>query len=347
MTQFEATMAMKSKLSKAITAFLLLSLGAGCGTSSGTTTGTSPNDGGDEADAHRSTHDGGSADSMSSKDDGTGSDETTPGDDGSVTDDGSVADDNDAAADGNVVGDENPVDGPKDVNLPDGVAPSSTPAVDLKTAINYVILAESAITNVATSAITGNLAVSPMTDMAITGFSLTEDATKVFSTSAQITGKVYAVNNLAPTPANLTQAVKDMMTAYTNASGRAPDFTELYTGTIGGHTLTPGVYKWGTDVLIPTDVTLTGSSNDVFIFEIAQDLKMSSATHVVLSGGVVPKNIFWQVAGAVDIGTTAQFAGVILTKTMIKVETGASVDGRLFAQTQVVLQKVSVVEPAQ
>ena len=46
-------------------------------------------------------------------------------------------------------------------------------------------------------------------------------------------------------------------------------------------TLAPGVYKWGTGLLIPTDVTLTGSATDVWIFQIAQDLTMSSATQRV------------------------------------------------------------------
>lgn len=46
------------------------------------------------------------------------------------------------------------------------------------------------------------------------------------------------------------------------------------------------------------------------------------------------------------IGTTAHFEGVILAKTMIAVNTGASVNGRLLAQTAVTLQMNAVTQPA-
>ena len=134
---------------------------------------------------------------------------------------------------------------------------------------------------------------------------------------------------MAPTPGNLTTAVDDMLLAFTDAAGRAPDVTELGAGDIGGMTLTPGVYKWSSGLDIPTDVTLTGSATSVFIFQIAQNLTMSSAKNIVLTGGVVPQNVFWQVAGAVDLGTTSHFAGVILSQTAIVLETGATIDGRL------------------
>jgi len=112
-------------------------------------------------------------------------------------------------------------------------------------------------------------------------------------------------------------------------------------------TLSPGVYKWGTGLLIPTDVTLGGSATDVWIFQIAQDLTMSSGAQVVLAGGALPGNVIWQVAGLVDLGTTAHLEGVVLTQTSITLRTGASIDGRLLAQTAVDIDGSAVVEPAQ
>ena len=111
-------------------------------------------------------------------------------------------------------------------------------------------------------------------------------------------------------------------------------------------TLTPGVYKWGTGLLIPSNVTLTGSATDVWIFQIAQNLTVTSAANVVLTGGAVPKNIFWQVAGLADLGTTAHLEGVILTQTSVALETGASINGRLLAQTAVTIRGSTVVQPA-
>jgi hypothetical protein len=226
-----------------------------------------------------------------------------------------------------------------------GTMPAGVP-VDLGTAKNYAILAQSGIATVPTSTVTGNLGVSPAAATFITGFSLTSDSTNVFATAPQVTGKVYAADYTVPTPSALTTAIADMQLAFTNAAGRAPSVTELGAGSIGGMNLAPGVYQWGTGVLIPTDVTLTGTATDVWIFQIAQNLTMSSGTKVLLAGGAQPKNIFWQVAGLVDLGTTAHCEGVVLTQTSVTLRTGASINGRLLAQTAVNLDSSTVVEPA-
>jgi hypothetical protein len=218
--------------------------------------------------------------------------------------------------------------------------------VNLGTAGNFVMLAKSAISTVPTSAVTGDLGVSPAAATYITGFSLTADSTNVFSTSPQVTGKVYASNYTSPTPSNLTVAIGDMQLAFTDAAGRAPNVTELGAGNVGGMTLTPGVYRWGTGLLIPTSITLAGSPTDVWIFQVAQNLTVSNATSVTLAGGAVAKNVFWQVSGSAKIGTTAHVEGVILSQTSIILGTGASVNGRLLAQTDVTIDDSAVVEPA-
>ena len=134
--------------------------------------------------------------------------------------------------------------------------------------------------------------------------------------------------------------------AYDDAAGRVfPDFTELGAGEIGGLTLGPGLYKWSSALLLSTDVTLSGGPDDVWIFQVAGTLNQANGKRITLAGGAQPQ-IFWQVAGAVTIGTTAQFEGVILAKTMIAVNTGASVNGRLLAQTAVTLQMNAVTQPA-
>jgi hypothetical protein len=222
---------------------------------------------------------------------------------------------------------------------------ASTLAVDLGTAATYAILAQSGISSVPTSAVTGNLGVSPAAASYITGFSLTSDSTNVFSTSPQVTGRVFAPDYATPTPSNLTTAVGDMQHAFADAAGRAARVTELGAGDIGGMTLGPGVYKWGTGVKIPTSVTLTGAAADVWIFQIAGDLTVSAATDVILAGGAQPKNVFWQVAGRVDVGTTAHVEGVVMTRTSIALRTGASIHGRLLAQTAVTIDSSSVVAP--
>ena len=189
--------------------------------------------------------------------------------------------------------------------------------VNLGRAANYVVLAKSGITMVPTAAITGNLGVSPIDSTAITGFSLIMDPSGQFSTSSQVTGSIHAPDYAAPTAPNLTTAVGNMETAYTDAAGRTlPDYTELGSGDIGGLTLVPGLYKWGTDVNIPTDVTLAGGPNAVWIFQIAGNLTIATSKSVLLSGGAQAGNIFWQVSGGVgvDLGTTSHVEGVILAQ---------------------------------
>jgi hypothetical protein len=231
-------------------------------------------------------------------------------------------------------------------NFTVGMSVSPGLPVNLGTAGKYVILAKSAISTVPTSAITGSIGVSPAAASYITGFSLTADASNVFATSPQVIGKIYASDYAPPTPSNMTTAVGDMERAFTDAAGRAPDMTELAAGNIGGRTLAAGVYKWGTGLLIPTDVTLTGGATAVWIFQIAQDLTMSSGATIVLTGGALAKNVFWQVGGRVELGTTAHLEGVVLTQTSITLRTGASIKGRLLAQTAVAIDGSTVVEPA-
>ena len=214
------------------------------------------------------------------------------------------------------------------------------------TSPTYVILAKTGISTTGTTAVTGDIGLSPAAATFITGFSLVADPSNVFSTSSLVTGKIFAANYAVPTPSNLTTAVLDMQTAYTDAAGRAPDFTEIGAGNIGGMTLPPGTYKWSSGLLIPTDVTLSGTANDTWIFQIAGGITQASGIKVILAGGALPKNIVWQAADVVDIGTTAHMEGVILAQTAITLKTGATANSRLLAQSAVTLQANTVTQPA-
>lgn len=235
-------------------------------------------------------------------------------------------------------------EGPRLLSSVTQSVPSKVQApVNLRSAGSFALLTKTGITNVYASVINGDVGTSPITGAAI-GLTCGEIPT----------GKLYTVDAAGPLPCSitdatfLTMAVGDMETAYTDAAGRVlPDFTELGSGEIGGQTLVPGLYKWGSDVTISTDVTLAGGPTDVWIFQIAGQINQASATRVNLTGGALAKNVFWQAAGAVSIGTTAHFEGIVLAKTMVAAKTGATVNGRLLAQTAVTLQKNTVTEPAQ
>lgn len=213
--------------------------------------------------------------------------------------------------------------------------------VDLGSAGTFAILSKTGVTDVYPSKVTGNVGSSPITGAAI------------LLKCKEVSGAIFSVNAAGPLPCTvtapnfLTGAVLDMQIAYLDAEERvSPTYNALGAGEIGGRTLRPGLYKWGTGVKISSNVTITGGLNDVFVFQIAGALRQASATRVTLTGGVQAKNIFWQVAGGVDIGTTAHMEGIVMSKTNIAVKTGASVHGRLFAQTAVTLQINTVTQPS-
>ena len=214
--------------------------------------------------------------------------------------------------------------------------------VNLHKAGTFAILTKTGITDVFASVIRGDVGTSPITGAAL------------LLKCGEVSGVIYTVDAAGPLPCAvtdatlLTLAVADMEFAYNDAAGRvSPDFVALGAGEIGGLTLAPGLYKWATDVSMSTDVTLSGGPNAVWIFQVAGTLRQANAKRVTLVGGALAKNVFWQVAGAVTLGTTAHLEGVVLAKTMIAVNTGASVSGRLFAQTAVTLQMNAVTQPAQ
>jgi len=215
-------------------------------------------------------------------------------------------------------------------------------AVQLGSAGTFAVVSKTGVTDVSVSVITGNVGTSPTTGASI------------LVPCAEVTGTIYSVDAAGPVPCAvidsvfLTGVVRDMELAYDDAAGRvAPDVSELGAGEIGGLTLAPGLYKWGTGLLLSTDVTLSGGPDDVWIFQVAGTLNQASATRITLAGGATAKNIFWQVAGAVTIGTYAHFEGIILGKTVVGMNTGATVNGRLLAQTAVTLQMNSITQPAQ
>jgi hypothetical protein len=216
----------------------------------------------------------------------------------------------------------------------------------LGSAGNFALLAKTAISTVPPSAITGNVGVSPAATSFLTGFSLTGVGT-TSATSTQVTGTLYGADMTTPTNTSLTVAVLDMQAAYTDAAGRpTPDYLNLGGGNIGGKNLPAGLYKWGSSVVMPANLGISGGANDIWIFQISGDLLVSAGMRITLADGAQAKNIFWQVAGAVVIGTGARFEGNILSQTSISLQTGATLNGRALAQSMITLDSAVVTRPA-
>jgi Ice-binding-like len=233
--------------------------------------------------------------------------------------------------------------------------------VNLGTAANYVILAESGIaytptaTVTSTPKITGNLGISPSAASFITGFALDLPAGGAYSTSTLLAGAAYAPGYAPPTPANLTTAVGDKLAAYQAAeamataggglAGGSPGVACPGVGALGGITLTPGVYTCSVAISIGTGTAVTLSGAGVYVIKTTQTLTQAANTQVILVNGALPQNVFWQVAGVVTIGANAHMQGVILSASNIALVTGATVTGRLYTATGVAMDANTVTQP--
>ena len=217
--------------------------------------------------------------------------------------------------------------------LPVNAGAAGPEPVNLRSAGSFVILSGAGITTTGGGIITGNVGASPIAGSAIG------------VTCAQVIGTIYAVDASGPPCAVnnaglLTTAKGDLTTAYNDAAGRTPVPTGPNlnpglipgSGNIGGMNLAPGLYKFTTTALITgSDVTLTGGSDDVWIFQCAQDLQLGSGIKVKLAGGAQAKNVFWQVGTSAVLGTFSSFKGTILADQAITMNTSSTIEGRTLA----------------
>jgi hypothetical protein len=232
------------------------------------------------------------------------------------------------------------------------VSAAGPASVDLLSANNFVILSQTGITNTGshTSVITGDIGSSPISATAMNNVFCSEMIGTIYGVDNAYVGSgdqtCFAGNPPLSNKTLVDNAVLDMGSAYTDAAGRTiPTATELGAGNIGGMTLAPGLYKWSTDVNIPTNLVLSGGASDVWIFQISGNLNIASGgsvltgTKVILSGGAQASNIFWQVGGVTGatLGTYSTFNGNILSAKQVIIQTGVVLRGRAFAQTQVTL----------
>ncbi len=189
--------------------------------------------------------------------------------------------------------------------------------VILAGASSFGILAGSSVTNTGATNITGDLGLSPGTS--IGGFP-----------PGILVGTQHINDGIA------NQAKLDLTAAYNDAAGRTCTDIVTLSGNIGGLTLTPGLYKSTSSLAISSgDLTFDakGDANAVFIIQIASTLTTTSGRKVILAGGAVASNIFWQVGSSATFGTTSVFKGTIMSMQSITFNTGATLDGKALART--------------
>jgi ice-binding like protein/Big-like domain-containing protein len=204
-------------------------------------------------------------------------------------------------------------------------------AVPLLTAGNFKVLAGSTVTNTGPTSITGgDLGLSPGTS--VTGFP---------------PGTLTAPAVMHVTDPTAAQAQLDLTAAYNFAAGIVLPAPQVLPGDLMGLTLTAGTYKTSSSTMISAGtLTLTGSATDVFVFQIGSSLTTGTGTMVVLSGGVVASNVFWQVGSSATLGVNSTFAGTIMALTSITLNNGASLQGRALARNgAVTLNDNTITDP--
>ena len=185
--------------------------------------------------------------------------------------------------------------------------------VDLGTAGTYSVLGGQTVTNTGPSVLSHNVGVSPGT--AITGFP-----------PGLTLGDTHAAD------AHALQAQSDLVTAYNDAAGQAPDAS--IAGDLGGLTLEPGVYNASSSIGLTGTLTLDaeGDPDAVFIFQVGSALTTASDSTVALLNDAQACNVFWQIGSSATLGTDTTFVGTIMALTSISVTTGTTVDGRALAR---------------
>ncbi|MCD0486826.1 DUF3494 domain-containing protein [Pedobacter sp. MC2016-14] len=225
--------------------------------------------------------------------------------------------------------------------------PIGPTAINLGTAGTFGILAKTAISTTGVTLITADIGVSPAAATAITGFGLVMNANLQYAGSSLVVGNIYAADYSA-SAAKMTTAISNMETAFNagNTIVSPAPVVELHTGNLSGKTIAPGLYKWSTGVSVSSaGLVLNGGANDTWVFQIAQDMVIGDGAIITLTGGAQAKNVFWVVSGKATLGTTSNVKGIILSKTLISLNTGAKVTGRLLAQTAVTLDANTIVLP--
>jgi hypothetical protein len=230
---------------------------------------------------------------------------------------------------------------------------AATQVINLGTACTFAILSKAGISTVPDSVITGDIGVSPIAATAMTGFSLTADASAAFSTSTQVAGQCLAADYGGLTPGKMTTAVSDMEAAYTQGNDRVATYApNLGAGTVGGLRMYAGVYTFTVVITIDDNLTFDaqGDPNAVFIVTTTKELVLSAGKNVTLENGARADNIFWHVAGGaaggVVVGAGAHMEGNILCYKYITFGAGSSLNGRALSQTAVTLDTATITVPA-
>lgn len=185
---------------------------------------------------------------------------------------------------------------------------------------SYSVLAGSIVTNTGTTTMPGDLGVSPSIGVPphVTGFP---------------PGSVGPPGAIHDADANAAAAQAEDTAAFTFLNGQGCDMGMNFGAglvDLAGRNLVAGVYC--ADAFSLTGV-LTLSGSGVWIFRSASTLVTSTGEVAPSVVGGDPCNVWWTQVSSATLGTNTSFIGNILSSTSNQLQTGASLNGRVFSQT--------------
>ncbi len=169
-------------------------------------------------------------------------------------------------------------------------------ALDLRSATDLAVFAQNGVTNKATSKVTGKV------------LGLTRDNQDATTLKAQ----------------------KDFSHSFGALNGLP--CTEVADTELGGKTFGPGVYCLGSAQLAG-EMVLDGQDNPnaIFIFRVKGELRSEKGSAISLMGDAQAHSIFFVADDSVVVGEGSSIKGSIFARNGIKVDTDATVDGRVLS----------------
>lgn len=187
--------------------------------------------------------------------------------------------------------------------------------VALGTAAPFAVVAGTAITSAGTSTVSGSVG----GVAGVTGFP----------------PGIISNGSLHSADATASQAQADVAAAYGDANSRTcPSANNLSGQNLGGVTLIPGVYCFGSSAQLTGTLTLDaqGDPGAVFLIRTGSTLTTAVGSQVVLANQAQACKVFVQVGSSATIGVNTTLVGTVLALTAITVNAGASILGRLLAR---------------
>jgi len=203
------------------------------------------------------------------------------------------------------------------------------PKINLGSSANCVLLAHTAITNGATTIISG-------TGTKVVGIS--PGISDAGTVSSIIASGATEFQNGTGEP---TLAQSDLLNAIASVSSLTPKVVSANLSLADNATIYPGVYTTPGGAAMSIDQNLIldakGDSNAIFVFVAPTSFNTSAAITVFLQNGAQASNIYWVVGAGLTLGASTNISGNFLVTAGTAIGASSTLHGRILSQDAVTL----------